>query len=156
MAAKKNEVQISIPEIKIQQAQLRITGTSPLVVHKFSEKAKRMMLEKQMKTAKANAKDAKNPVEDFMQSLYWLTPMPEEYTEAAFDKAVAEGARFGFPATGVKQAAVSAAYRNGLSKDKVSLYGAFHINADLLEIPGGTEGLLPLWRAGQCPHAFVA
>jgi hypothetical protein len=52
MATKKNEVQVVIPEIKLQQAQIRIVGTSPLVVHKFSEKAKRQMLEKQMKTAK--------------------------------------------------------------------------------------------------------
>lgn len=139
MAARaKKEVQIIIPEIKILTTEIRIVGTSPLVVHKFSEKARKMMLEKQMKTAKSNGKEAKNPVEDFMQSLYWLTPMPEEYTEEAFERAITDGARFGFPATGVKQAAVSAAYRSGLSKDKVSIFGAFHIDADLLEIQGVT------------------
>jgi hypothetical protein len=61
MPAKKNEVQVIIPEIKIEHAQLRITGTSSLVVHKFSEKAKKQMLEKQTKTAKTSAKEAKKP-----------------------------------------------------------------------------------------------
>lgn len=43
-----------------------------------------------------------------------------------------EGARFGFPVTGLKQAAISAAYRMGWAKDKASLRGAFFIdqNAD--------------------------
>jgi hypothetical protein len=142
MATKKNEVQISIPEIKLQSAQIRIEGTSPLVVHKFSEKAKRQMLEKQMKTAKTSAKEAKNPVEDFIGALYWLTPLPEECREDAFIKAVKDGARFGFPTTGVKAAIVSAAYRAELVKNKVSLFGCFHISGEFIEI----KGTIPVMR----------
>jgi hypothetical protein len=142
MAIKKNEVQISIPEIKLRPAQIRIEGTSPLVVHKFSEKAKKQMLEKQMKTAKTSAKAAKNPVEDFMGALYWLTPMPTEFTEAAFEKAVRGGARFGFPTTGVKASIVSAAYRAELVKNKVSLFGCFHIAGEFIEI----KGVAPIMR----------
>lgn len=129
-------VQINIPEIKIQLASLRIEGTSPLIVHKFSEKARKEILDKCMQKAKAG-KEPKNPVMEFMQSLHWITPMPEEYTEEAFETALANGARFGFPATGLKQSAVSAAYRAGLTKDKVSVYGAFHIiGGELIEIHG--------------------
>lgn len=65
---------------------------------------------------------------DFASSLYWLTPMPEEMTMDAVNKAVANGAKFGFPLTGIKQAAISAAFRMGWSKDKASLRGAFFIN----------------------------
>jgi hypothetical protein len=142
LATKKNEVQVMIPEIKLQQAQIRIVGTSPLVVHKFSEKAKRQMLEKQMKTAKTSAKEAKNPVEDFMQVLYWLTPMPQEFTEQAFMEAVAAGARFAFPTTGIKASIVSAAYRADLVKNKVSLFGCFHLAGEMTEI----KGVAPVMR----------
>jgi hypothetical protein len=134
MAAK--SIQVSIPEIQIKLASLRIEGTSPLIVHKFSEKARKEILDKCMQKAKAG-KEPKNPVMEFMQSLHWLTPMPEEYSEAAFESARAAGAKFGFPATGVKQSAVSAAYRAGITKDKVSTYGAFHIiGGELIEIQG--------------------
>ena len=134
--AKKEEVHIEIPEINIQRAVVRIVGTSPLVVHQFSEKAKRMMMEKQTKTARSNGKAAENPVEDFMGALYWLTDVPEGYTADKFEEAVKNGARFGFPAKGVKKSIVAGAYRNGLTKDKVSTLGSFHINAELLEIKG--------------------
>ena len=74
MAARaKKEVQIIIPEIKILTTEIRIVGTSPLVVHKFSEKARKMMLEKQMKTAKSNGKEAKNPVEDLSARFFTAT-----------------------------------------------------------------------------------
>jgi len=139
MATKKTEPQvIEVPKINLKPATIRIEGTSPLVVHKFSEKAKKQMLDKQMKTAKTAAKEAKNPVEDFMGALYWLTEMPSEFTEEAFYKAVKDGARFGFPTTGVKAAIVSAAYRSELVKNKVSLYGTFHIAGEFIEIKGVT------------------
>lgn len=141
-ADKSTEVQIAVPEIKLQTATIRIVGTSPLVVHKFSEKAKRMMLEKQMKTAKTAAKDAKSPVADFMGALYWLTPEPGEATEAAFGKAVAKGAKFGFPTVGIKASIVAAAYRAELVKNKVSLNGMFHIAGELSEI----KGVAPVMR----------
>ncbi len=56
---------------------------------------------------------------------------------AGFNEAVKAGAKFGFPAGGLKQSAVSAAYRAGLTKDKVSTFGAFHIKSgELVEIQG--------------------
>ena len=133
---KTKEIEISVPEIQIETARMRIVGKSPLVVHAFSEKAKRQILEKQMKTAKTKGKDIKNPVADFMDSLYWLTPKPEESTKEAFEKALANGARFGFPSVALKAAAISAAYRAGVTKNKVSLQGAFHIMGEMLEIQG--------------------
>jgi hypothetical protein len=137
MAAKTSKtVQVNIPDIQIKTATLRIEGTSPLIVHKFSEKARKEILDKCMQKAKSG-KEQKNPVMEFIQSLHWLTPMPEEYTEDAFEVALAAGAKFGFPATGLKQSAVSGAYRAGLTKDKVSVYGSFHIlGGELVEIQG--------------------
>ena len=129
MAIKANEI-IEIKPIQIKKATIHIVGDTPLIMHAWSEKAKREMLEKQMKVTKTKAKTAKNPVEDFIRSMYWLSPMPQEMTEDAFNEAIQNGARFGFPVTGFKQAAISAAYRMGWSKDKASLRGAFFIDCD--------------------------
>ena len=130
MAVKKAAEVIEIQPIQITKTTIHIVGDSPLIMHAWSEKAKREMLEKQMKVTKRAAKTAKNPVEDFIRSMYWLTPMPEEMTEEAFEKAIENGARFGFPATAFKQAAITAAYQNEWSKNKTSLRGVFFIDGD--------------------------
>lgn len=130
MAIKKKEEVLEIRPIQIQKVNLRVVGDTPLIMHAWSEKAKRMMLEAQMGLARGKKKELKNPVEDFIRSMYWLTDMPEEMTEDAFNEAISNGARFGFPVTAFKQAAISAAYRMGWAKDKVSLRGAFFIDGD--------------------------
>lgn len=131
MAKKSTTTEIlEIKPIEIQKTTIRIVGDTPLIMHAWSEKAKREMLEKQMKTTKTKAREAKNPVEDFIRSMYWLTPMPEEMTEEGFIKAIENGARFGFPVTAFKQAAISAAYRQAWTKDKMSLRGVFFIEGD--------------------------
>lgn len=128
--ATKNVELIEIRPIEVKKTTIRIVGDTPLIMHAWSEKAKLEMLQKQMKATKTSAREAKNPVEDFIRSMYWLTPMPEEFTEEAFEAAIANGARFCFPVTAIKQAAISAAYRMGWTKDKMSMRGAFFIDSD--------------------------
>lgn len=150
MATKKAEV-IEIKPIEIAQYRIRIMGDTPLIEHAWSEKAKREMLEAQQGKKKGKSKSPKNPVNDFVQSLYWLSEKPEmdcytpeEEAEEMFVKAIENGAKFGFPITGFKQAAISAAYRMGWSKDKASLRGAFFLkpvdddpnNTDMAVIQG--------------------
>ena len=140
MATKKNEV-IEITPIRIKKASLRIVGDSPLIVHAWSEKAKREMLDKQMGKSQAKKKAAKNPVEDFINSMYWMTEKPNKMDEESYEEAIVNGAKFGFPVSGLKQAAISAAYRMGWVKDKMGLRGTFFIDADengLIEIKGDT------------------
>ena len=90
MAVKSSEI-IEIKPIEIQKFNIRIVGDSPLIVHAWSEKAKREMLEAQQGKSKGKKKDPKNPVYDFVQSLYWAEGkpdvncyMPEEDVERAF------------------------------------------------------------------------
>ena len=138
--AKKAEV-VEIKPVELRSVTLKIVGDTPLIVHAWSEKAKRMMLEAQMGLAKGKKKEVKNPVDDFIQSMYWLTEKPKESTEEAFMQAIKDGARFGFPATAFKQSAISAAYRLGYVKDKMGLRGAFFINGDengMIEIHSDT------------------
>lgn len=134
-----NKNVIEIRHLDIQRVKIRIVGDTPLIVHAWDEKAKKMMLDKQTKATKTASREAKNPVSDFINSMYWLTPKPTEMTEEAFEAAIQAGARFGFPATGFKQAAVSGAYRNEWAKDKMSFRSAFFIDAGesgMIEIIG--------------------
>ena len=133
MKKKETEKEVTLQPIKIKEVEITIIGNTPLIVNNFNEKSKRQILESQMKLPKKE-KEIRNPIEDGMRALYWLTPMPEEFTQEAFDKALKEGARFGFPAKGIKASIVSGAYRNKMTPDKVSLQGAFLIPEELIEI----------------------
>lgn len=145
--AKKNEAAIiEIKPINIVTTTVRIAGDTPLIMHRWSEKAKRMILEKQMKKTKSSAKEAKNPIEDFIESIYWMEGKPSEYTEEAFDEACRNGARFGFPVTAIKQATISSAYRNGITKDMASLRGAFFIAGEGSELLAEVKGCTPSMR----------
>lgn len=133
MATKKTNTEvITIAPVEKVSAEITIVGESPLIVHAWSEKAKKEMLDAQQGKAKGKKRTFKNPVEDFIRSMYWLSGMPEipegateEECEELFDEAIKNGARFGFPAVAIKKAAVSAAYRQGITKDKVSANGSF-------------------------------
>lgn len=132
---------VAIKPIEMNVVEITIKGDTPLIMHAWSEKAKRMMLEAQTGKAKGKKKELRNPVEDFINSMYWLTEAPTEYTEEAFEKAIENGARFGFPVTAFKQAAISAAYRMKWVKDKMGLRGAFFIESDcddMIEIKSDT------------------
>lgn len=116
MAAKK-ETLITLPALNIQFVTLRLVGDSPLICHAWSEKAKKEMLDKQMKKAK-QAQAAKDPEQDFKDSLY---PLPE--------------GGYGFPAVAFKNAAVSACRAiAGIAMTEAR--GAFHIVGDMVKIEG--------------------
>lgn len=149
MATKKTENVVTIPAIDVQYATIKVVGDSPLIVHKWSEKAKKEILDKQMKKARTKGHDAKDPVADFIDSLYWLEGEPEEKTEEGFARAIQNGAQFGFPATAFKAAAVSAGYRSGVTKDKVSMNAAFHIDEEFVRIDGTPEMREDMVRVGM-------
>lgn len=140
---------VTIPAINIQYATIRVVGDSPLIVHKWSEKAKKEILDKQMKKAKTKGHDAKDPVRDFIESLYWIDGEPEDKTENGFARAIENGARFGFPSVAFKASAVSAGYRSGVTRDKVSMNAAFHIDGELVEIKGIPEMREDMVRIGM-------
>lgn len=121
---------VEIPQIELKQIMVKIIGDSPLIIHKWSEKAKKEMLDKQMKKA-SKGKEAKDPWLDYCNSLYWLTEMPEYPTEEDI-----ANAKFGFPATGFKACAIDAGYQQGVLAKKTTARGAFHIISEMVEIQG--------------------
>ena len=139
MATKKTSDVIEIRPLDIKKINLRIVGDSPLIIHNWSEKAKKQMLDNAMGISKGKKKDPKDPVYEVINSLYWIEGKPEEDTMEAFYASLENGARFGIKAVSIKAAAISAAYRKGWSKNKVGLQGEFFIESDengLLEIKG--------------------
>lgn len=137
MAAAKKTETIEIRPLEIMETKIRIVGDTPLIVHAWSEKAKRMMLESQQGKKEGKKKPVRNPVDDFIQAAYWITPKPdypedadEETAMEAFDAAIEAGARFGFPVTAIKQATAAAAYRLNWVKNQMGIRGALFFESD--------------------------
>jgi len=108
---------IEIPKIQISQMEIVLVGDSSLVSHKWSDKAKKMMLGKQMKEAKT-AKEAKDPHQDYLDSLY-------EHPDGGY----------GFPTIAFKAAAIKACrFTDGVKMTEAR--GAFHVVGDLAKVEG--------------------
>lgn len=129
MAAKKETEVVEIRPLDIKEVNIKIVGDSPLIVHAWSEKAKRMMLESQMKATKTKARELRDPFADYIDSMYWLTEKPES-TPEAFEMAVKNGAKWGFPVTAIKMAGNSAAFRLGWVRNQMGLRGAYFLKSD--------------------------
>lgn len=144
--ATNKQVVTEIKPMEIHEVPITIVGNTPLIVHAWSEKAKREMLDKQMGKAKKSKHDIKVPVNDFINAAYWLTEKPEDgadnnEAEANFLAAIEAGARFGFPVTGIKQSVIMGAKRGGLDVVATELRGSFflqgateHSTIDIAEI----------------------
>lgn len=92
MADTRNEEQIILTPIKRQTLLVQIEGLAPLIVHRFDEKAKRQILENQIKTKAKQKRPPQDPQAEYEASRYRL---PD--------------GRDGFPAVGFKSAIVGAA-----------------------------------------------
>ncbi|UAB76954.1 hypothetical protein INR77_08845 [Erythrobacter sp. SCSIO 43205] len=120
---------IELPALQIERLSLNLVGDSPLIVHAWSEKAKKQMLDKQMKKA-SKGKEAKDPEADY---------------EACFYRT--EKGAYGFPAIGVKSAMVSAC--RFVDMKMTEARGAFHIDCEMLEIHGEPRPREDMVRVGM-------
>lgn len=139
----KDNKEVIIPKLELKEFSLKLIGDSPLIMHKWSEKAKKEMLYKQMKKA-TNGKNAKDPFLDFCDSMYWLTEIPKNpKMEDVLN------AKFGFPTVAFKSAAVDGGYQSGILNKKTTARGAFHIIGEMAEIKGIPEMREDMVRIGM-------
>jgi hypothetical protein len=96
------DAQVSISRIGTETLRVPILGTAPLIVHRFSEKAKRQMLDAMQ--GRKSPKEAKNPEAEY---------------EAAFYRTDEGG--YGFPVIAFKAATVGAARFYGKSVSMTAL-----------------------------------
>lgn len=132
-----NETAAVLDRIPSETIIVPIVGTSPLVVHRFSEKAKREMLDRMQ--GRKKPKQVRNPEEDFKEASYRLGK---------------DG--YGFPAIGLKAATVSAARfypRGSITMTALKQFMFFHgeLGADNLMLcridkPEGVTGVWPRMR----------
>lgn len=132
---------IQIKRFPVSRAIITIVGDSPLLVHAWSEKAKRLMLEAQQdpdpKRGKGKTKkhDIREPFADFVNAAYWITDRPDvngkpdEVQQKLFEDAWKKGAKFGFPVIAFKKAAVMAAWSAGLITSQPFMKRLFHVHA---------------------------
>ena len=131
-------VRVEIKRVPVEKARIKIVGDSPLLVHAWSEKVKKELLAKmQMDKREKKQKDheKKDPFADFGEAAYWITPMPDvrglepEKQIELFEKAIDDGAQFGFPVIAFKKAAIAACLSSGLIKSVSLMRRLFHVNA---------------------------
>lgn len=122
-AMTKTETAIELPRLNIEVLEVPIVGDTPLIVHAWSIKSKREMLQKQMKSPKL-AKAAKDPIADFQASLYRL-----------------DDGNYGFPSVAFKASAVVACTSVG-GITKVAARQAFHIVGEDVPVTGAFEGVM--------------
>jgi hypothetical protein len=100
-----------------------LVGDTPLITHAWSEKARREMLQKQVKATKSG-KEARDPQADFVSSLYDM----------------GDGG-YGFPATGIKNCILSAAHKDkGIARSAVM--SALWINAEMVRTRPALAGAI--------------
>lgn len=111
---------ITVPEIRLERHQLYLVGNAPLIVHAFPEKARKAMIDKQMKNAKGG-RDARDP-----------------YAEVEASRYVLPDGRDGFPAVGFKAAAVTAC-TSLADVTKVAARQAFRVEGMQMNAAGAIE-----------------
>ncbi len=111
------DAQVSINKIGTETLRVPIVGTAPLIVHKFSEKAKRQMLDAMQ--GRKSPKEPKNPEAEF---------------EAAFYRHDDGG--YGFPVIAFKAATVGAARFYGKSVSMTALRQFVFMDAEFSKTDG--------------------
>lgn len=110
----RNVETVQLKQINIQTFTLNIEGTSSLIVHKFSEKARKKIEDKQQQKA-TSAKEKRVPRDEYLAAFYMIAGKPET-----------KNAKYGIPAAALKKAAVAAcSFVQGTTK--VFARGAFHV-----------------------------
>jgi hypothetical protein len=140
-----------IPELKIGRLQITLVGDSILVTNQFHQEIIEQIEDAQTGKAVSGRKGGrppKVPTDHFLRSLHVL-PGTDPILHDEDPKNVWAEGRFGFPAVGIKAAAVRAATQCGMKMTDARQ--AFHIDGDLCEIEC-SKGLPKMRRDAVRPN----
>lgn len=84
---------VEIVDFSIKEVTIPIVGISPLIVHAWSEKSKRMIADKQAKKAKSSKHEIRNPEEEYEQAKHIAVDYWEGFPAAGFKAAMIRGAK---------------------------------------------------------------
>lgn len=151
-----NDTQATVAAINLKRIErhtidVPIVGTSPLIVHRFDEKAKEMMLlAQQTKTRKR--KDAKDPAADYERSMYRMLDGGHGFPAVGFKAAMVDSARL---FDGVKMTELRAALHvvGEGPEQLVRITGQPRMREDNVRVGMGTADLR--YRAEYSPWSAV-
>ncbi len=121
-----SELKISIPAPNIQMLKVKIFGETPLIYHKWSEKAIKMIEDKQQKKA-TKGREIRNPEKEYKDSYYYN-----------------KDGKISFPANNIKQAMVGACRFLDKSVPMTLIRGAIFVVGDeenLIPVKFGSESM---------------
>ena len=84
---------VEVKEFSINEVQIPIVGISPLIVHKFSEKARKQIEEKQAGKAQNKKHDIRDPQADYEGAKHISADGWDGFPAAGFKAAMIRGAR---------------------------------------------------------------
>ena len=148
MAANSNV--ITIPKIQQETLLVPIIGTAPLIVHKWDEKAKRMMLEKEQ--GKKSQKKIRDPQADYEASLYRTSDGGCGFPVIAFKAATVRGGKLaGVKMTEVRQLLfVHGDPSDDGAQELAPLIGEHRMREDMVRVGMSTDlryrAEFPEWR----------
>jgi hypothetical protein len=138
--------------IKVERVTVKIKGLSPLIMHRWSEKARREMLDKQMK--KTVKKEAKSPEEQYESSVYRMDDGEIGFPADAFKKAMIRGAKqIGMVMTDARTSFfVHGTYCSKDDRELVAINGEVRPREDMVRLNGATadirfRGQVASWSA---------
>lgn len=136
-----SEAQIEIDRIEAETISVPILGTSPLIINRFTEKAKRKMLDGMQgrKAPKVN----KDPDADYEAAFYRLKDNGYGFPVTAFKLATVGAARF-YPKNSVTMTALKQTmfFRGEVGTDGLGLArisGEPHMREDVVRVGRGTD-----------------
>lgn len=152
--AQKTDATVEIKPLNIQTAIIKIEGVTPLICHNWSEKAKKMMLDKQMGAAKTK-RPLKDPKEDYLSSLYLTADGKPGFPAAAFKAAIVGACR---QVDGLPMTVTKVAIR--VNGDILPLKGEHRMREDMVRLETGVADLryraeFPEWSM-ELPITFNA
>lgn len=138
--AKKETAELK--DLDIRTVEVKIQGLSPIILHRWSDKAKEEMLNKQMKKSN-KGKEAKNPEEQFEDSVYRLDDGSPAFPADGFKKAMVRGAKaLGLTMTDIKGAMfVIGEYSSKEDRQLVPIQGDLSMREDTVRLSTGTADI---------------
>jgi hypothetical protein len=144
---------VTIKPPRIETVFIDVEGETELIMHRWSDKAKRMMLDKQMGKA-VERKPKKDPEEDYQASIYHLDDGQTGFPAGAFKAAIVGACRLfdGLPMTQAKIAIRVDGEENAAGEQLVRIEGEPRMREDMVRLETGVADIryragFPKWRA---------
>lgn len=130
---------VEISQIQAETIAVPILGTSPLIVHRFAEKAKRQM--RDAMDGRKSPKEPKNPEADYDTAFYRTKGGDYGFPVIAFKSATIGGARFysGLTMTGLRQCIFLRGELDDNGQQLAVIEGEPHMREDVVRVGHGTD-----------------